>query len=70
MIEFKSKKMYSHQVVGDWAEVLNLRDRTYHNFEFSYCNYRVGTRVFTKMSPGFMEAFKKEKMWAKLRDDG
>ena len=67
MIEFKTKPFQPNFVVDDWKELNYLEGRTIHNFEFSYCDYRIGDEVFTEMCPEFLDAFKKEKFWLKLK---
>lgn len=51
-----------------WEPILTVMNRTFYDFEFSYCDYRIGDTVYTDLSPKFIEAFKKEKMWASLSD--
>ena len=67
MIEFKIKPFTPDFVVDDWAELNHLVDRSCHDFEFTYCDYRIGDEVFTEMCPEFLDAFKKEKFWLKLK---
>jgi len=67
MIEFKTKPYIPNFEVDDWQELLHPEDRTMHEFEFSYCDYRIGDEVFTKMSPEFITSFQKEKFWLKLK---
>ena len=67
MIEFKNKLFRYDSVVDDWEELSHPEDRTYHDFEFSYCDYRIGDEVFTEMSPEFITSFQKEKFWLKLK---
>lgn len=67
MIEFKMKPFRPGFVVADWEELCHLNDRTFLDFEFSYCDYKFGDEIFTEMCPGFLDAFKKEKFWMKLK---
>ena len=53
--------------VHDWEEIIDLPSRTWHDFEFSYCSYRIGDEVFTEMCAEFLDAFKKEKFWLKIK---
>ena len=68
MIEFKTKPFRPNFQVHDWDVITNVKERTLHNFVFSYCDYRIGGKVFTKQTPEFIEAFKKEKFWSKLSE--
>ena len=67
MIEFMTKPFSPNFPVDDWRIINNLCDRSIHDFEFSYANYRIGGKVFTEMCTEFEEAFEKEQFWLKLK---
>jgi len=67
MIEFKAKELLPKLCGYPWGTLEDVELRTYDDFEFSYCDYRIGDEVFTKMCPAFLEAFKKEQFWLKLQ---
>jgi len=67
MIEFRTKKFNKNWTEGVWEEIINLHQRTLLDFEFSYAEYRIGDEIYTELSPAFMDAFKAEKLWMKLK---
>ena len=64
MIEFKMKPFSPED---DWRIINDLQNRTHLDFEFSYCDYRIGDVVYEAKTGAFLDALKKEQLWMKLK---
>ena len=68
MIEFQMKQLYPDHIVDSLEPINWPEERTINDFEFSYCNYRIGGVVYKKNSDVFEDAFEKELFWMKISD--
>ena len=67
MIEFRMKQFNDGFPIGVWEEINNIRTRMFSDFEFSYCEYRIGDEIYTEQTPEFIVAFQGEKLWSKIK---
>ena len=70
MIEYRTKSpfKYKFHYGRKWIELNDLRNRMACDFEFDFCEYKIGDTVFRERSDSFNEAFNREVLWEKLRE--